>query len=139
MVTHSTDAEDQEQEHKISILLVDDNTVFVEALKEFLERETVLQVIGVAYNGEQALKLVQKLHPSLILLDLAMPDISGLELLPEIRKLQPTTRIIVVTLLGFRQIVKTAGADDYVEKRRIDIDLLPAIYRLDFSGLSVNR
>ena len=123
----------------ISVLLVDDNPIFLRILTRFLEERSRLEVIvvGSADGGEKALVKAPLLKPQVILVDLAIPDIHGLELIPRLRALMPDARIIALTLmdpLSYRDAVMTAGADEFVSKATLETDLLPAIRRLARSG-----
>ena len=77
------------------ILIVDDHGVLRAGLRALLNAETNLQVIGEAGDGEQAIRLAQELHPDIILLDISMPGISGLEAIQHIKKASPDTRILI--------------------------------------------
>jgi NarL family two-component system response regulator LiaR len=84
---------------KIKILIVDDHPMMREALQTALADEPDLEVIGEASNGLEALELVQKLTPDLILMDLLMPQMNGLEAVTRILKEQPQVKIMVVSSL----------------------------------------
>jgi DNA-binding NarL/FixJ family response regulator len=119
----------------ISVLLVDDNPIFLRILTRFLEERSRLDVIvvGSADGGEKALAKAPLLKPQVILVDLAMPDIHGLELIPRLRAVLPDARIITLTLMdpsSYREAVLAAGADDFVSKATLEADLLPTIRRL---------
>lgn len=109
------------------VLLVDDSVVFLDVLTAFLRRHHNIHIVGVANNVAQGATLAALAQPELILLDLAMPDGSGLELLPRLRVLCPQARIIVLTLFDHRETVLSSGADDCVSKDRLSTDLFPAI------------
>ncbi len=119
----------------ISVLLVDDNPIFLRILTRFLEERSRLEVIvvGSADGGEKALTKAPLLRPQVILVDLAMPDIHGLDLIPRLRGLMPHVIIIALTLMdpnSYREAVMTAGADGFVSKATLEEDLLPTIRRL---------
>jgi len=117
----------------ISVLLVDDNPTFLRATTQFLNAHDDITVVGVARGGEEALAQIPFLQPQVILVDLAMFGLSGLEAIPLLRSLTPSTGIIALTLLDaghFREAALKAGADDFVPKARMRTDLLPAIRQL---------
>jgi DNA-binding NarL/FixJ family response regulator len=119
----------------ISVLLVDDNPIFLRILTRFLEERSRLDVVvvGSADGGEKALTKASLLKPQVILVDLAMPDIHGLELIPRLRAVLPDAKIITLTLMdpsSYREAVLAAGADDFVSKATLEADLLPTILRL---------
>jgi DNA-binding NarL/FixJ family response regulator len=119
----------------IPVLLVDDNPTFLRLVTRFLQEycHGVVVVSGVAHNGEEALVRAQELEPQIILLDLFMPDVSGLEVIPILRTALPEAGIIVLTshtANGYQDAALAAGADGFVPKARLSTDLLPAIRRV---------
>lgn len=82
---------------KIQVLVADDHTLFREGLCKLLEAEDDIQVIGEACNGEECLKLIRKLQPDVVLLDLKMPEKDGLQVLTELGGKDATTRSIILT------------------------------------------
>jgi DNA-binding NarL/FixJ family response regulator len=117
----------------ISVLLVDDNATFLRILSDFLQEEKGILVAGTAGSGETALTTAQELQPQVILLDLAMPGLGGLNTMPRLRGVLPGVGIIVLTVLdanGYREAALAAGADDFVAKADLSTDLVPAIHRL---------
>ena len=123
----------------ISVLLVDDNPTFLRVATRFLQAHESVNVVGTANGGREALAKAQDLRPQVILLDLAMPDMPGLQAIPRLRELSPQTSIIALTLLdtsGYRQAALSAGADDFVPKAALNTDLLPAIQRVAQVGRS---
>jgi len=116
----------------ISILLVDDNPVFLRIATHFLQQQAEVVIVGVASRGEEALGQIQDLRPQVVLLDLSLPGLSGLEVIPLLRIKLPKVKIIALTLMdadGYRQAALAAGADDFVSKTTLNIHLLPAIRR----------
>jgi CheY-like chemotaxis protein len=121
----------------ISVLLVDDNPTFLRVAARFLQAHEGVNVVGTANGGQEALAKAQDLRPQVILLDLAMPDLPGLQAIPRLRELLPQTGIIALTLLdtsGYRQAALSAGADDFIPKAALNTDLLPAIQRVAHVG-----
>lgn len=117
----------------ISILLVDDNLTFLRIATRFLQQHDDVVVIGAASGGEKALVLVQGLQPHIVLIDLATPGLSGLEVIPRLRAMFPEVGIIALTVLdtnSYRQAALAAGADDFVPKFNLSTDLLPPIRRV---------
>ena len=104
---------------KNTILIVDDHALFREGLRAIIERNPRYEVVGEAGNGREALRMAGKLKPDLALMDISLPDRSGLELIREIQKLSPKTRVMVVSMHSkIDYIVKAfqAGASGYVVK-----------------------
>jgi DNA-binding NarL/FixJ family response regulator len=126
----------------ISILLVDDNAGFRGVVRRFLETEDDLTVVGEAGGGLKALSMVPELKPDVVLLDLAMPDLSGLEVIPHLRAIAPEVSIIVLTLLdsaGYCEAALVAGADDFVPKAELGATLVPSIRRTNSMHLAGDK
>jgi DNA-binding NarL/FixJ family response regulator len=94
----------------ISVLLVEDHMVVREGLKALLEAEGDIKVIGEAENGRQAVELTQKLRPAVIIMDIAMPLLNGLEATRQILKLLPATKIILLSAHKDDAYVEQAAA-----------------------------
>lgn len=123
----------------ISVLLVDDNTTFLRIATQFLESQddANMTVIGTASRGEEALEQAQELQPQVILIDLAMPGMPGLETIPHLRRMMPDVGIIALTMMNtsaFRQAAMDAGADEFIPKSTMRTNLLPTIMRLAKTG-----
>jgi len=117
----------------ISVLLVDDNPTFLRIVGRYLQAEDDVAVVGSAEGGDEALALVHTLKPDVVLTDLAMPKVSGMETILRMRAAWPKMGIIALTLLdttGYRQAALTAGADDFVAKDALNTDLMPTIRRV---------
>jgi two-component system chemotaxis response regulator CheB len=82
-------------------MLVDDSEAFLRVAIEFLEQHEGLAVVGTARSGREALDQAPQLKPDVILLDLKMPDLTGFEVLPQLRAMLPTAGIIILTLYDF--------------------------------------
>jgi len=121
----------------ISVMLVDDNPTFLRAASQFLKAHEDVAVVGTVHRGEDALVRAQELQPRVILIDLAMPGLPGLEAIPRLRQLVPEAGVIALTVMnsnGFRQAALAAGAHAFVPKATMNTDLLPAIRRLARTG-----
>lgn len=117
----------------ISVMLVDDNATFLRIVTRFLEGYEEVSVVGSAESGEEAIAQAHRLRPDIVLIDLAMPKVSGMEAILRLRAAWPKLGIIALTLLdtnGYRQAALTAGADEFVAKDSLDVDLLPTIQRV---------
>jgi DNA-binding NarL/FixJ family response regulator len=124
---------DLEEGLKIRVLLVDDHEPFLRVATDFLQRHHELAVVGALHGGQEALAQTQDLRPHVILIDLNMPGLSGLETISRLRAMLPEVGIIVLTLLDvntYQQPALAAGADDFVRKAKLTTDLLPAIRRV---------
>jgi DNA-binding NarL/FixJ family response regulator len=115
---------------KISVLLVDDHTVVRQGLRALLNSEEDIDVIGEAENGRQAVMLARKTPPDVVVMDVAMPLLNGLEATRQILKISPSTKVLVLTSYGDDDCVKQlmeAGASGYLIKQTAANDLLKAI------------
>lgn len=114
------------------ILLVDDHEIVREGIKRILAKDSNLDVCGEAGNGQEAVEKVLALKPDLVLMDLSMPVMGGVEATKQIRLHFPDTKIVVLTLhdsAHFVEAMKAVGADAYVLKSRSVEDLIDAIIR----------
>jgi DNA-binding NarL/FixJ family response regulator len=124
---------DLEEGLRIRVLLVDDHEPFLRVATDFLQRHHELAVVGTLRGGQEAVAQTQDLRPHVILIDLNMPGLNGLETISHLRAMLPKVGIIALTLLDvntYRQPALTAGADDFVRKAKLTTDLLPAIRRV---------
>lgn len=114
----------------IRVLLADDHAVLRAGLRLLLEAEADIEVVGEAEDGLTALQLVEELAPDLLVLDLTMPGMSGLETLQTIRQRWPFCRVLVLTMHndeGYLRRALAAGAAGYVLKQADDQELLVAL------------
>lgn len=112
------------------ILLADDHAVLRSGLRLLLESQSDLKVVGEAATGAETLHLAEQLQPDLILLDLSMPQLGGLEALPVLKKLAPEAKILILTMYDDAHYLRRAlqsGAAGYVLKKAADVELLSAI------------
>ncbi|OGO35966.1 MAG: hypothetical protein A2W35_19105 [Chloroflexi bacterium RBG_16_57_11] len=114
----------------INILIADDHGVLRAGLVALLNYETGFEVVGEAENSEEALRLASENHPDLILMDLNMPEMGGIEATRRIRKSLPNVRVLILTLYEDVDLVHEAiqaGADGYILKRAAKTELISAI------------
>ncbi len=120
--------------HKhIRVLIADDSAVFRSALGQLLERLPQVEVIGAAEDGEHALTLVGSLRPDLVLMDLQMPRLNGLQATRKIRNQFPGVRVIVITLHDseeWKVASVAAGADRFLSKHSLRGELPGALAQL---------
>lgn len=104
---------------RCQIVVCDDQEPFRQLVSMILGLDPDLEVVGEAADGRQAVDLVAKLHPDLLLLDIAMPVMDGLEALPLIRASNPETQVVMltgVTVGSIRERAMAAGAAGFIEK-----------------------
>jgi two-component system response regulator NreC len=112
------------------VLLADDHAVLRSGLRLLLTSQNEYDVVGEASSGTETLSLAEQLQPDLILLDLSMPSLGGLDALPALRKLVPSARILILTMHDDPQYLRQAlkhGASGYVLKKAVDAELLSAM------------
>ncbi len=126
----------------IRLVLVDDHEVARRGLRSVLADDPSIEVIGESDTGEAAIDRVRELHPDVVLLDITLPGISGIEAANSIRQISPESRIIFVSQHDSPLIAKDAlltGAFGYVVKSDAGLDLLPAIEAVHAGHTFVSR
>lgn len=115
---------------RISVFIVEDHTIVREGLRALLSLDPHIEVLGETDNGRDAIHLVGTLKPTLILMDLSMPGMNGMEAIREIKKRHPEVRIIVLTVHKTEEYIRVAlqaGASGYVLKDATHAELMIAI------------
>ena len=115
---------------KITVLLVDDHAIVRRGFRRMLDDDETLEVVGEASNGAEAVRLTEKLHPQVIVMDCALPEVSGLEATRKILQSYPETAILMLSMHSEDTLVRQAldaGARGYVLKNAMDLDLASAI------------
>ena len=118
---------------KIRLLLVDDSITFLDNIAGFLAEFKDLVVVGTAHNGDEALCLAADLQPDIVLLDVNMPGLSGIEIIPHLRQILPGAGIIILSFQNsdiYKGAALVAGADAFLPKETLTDELIPAINRV---------
>jgi DNA-binding NarL/FixJ family response regulator len=119
--------------HKIRVLIADDHRLFADALESILSIDPRIEVVGKAHNGEQAVELAAAEKPDVVLMDIAMPRLDGVEATKRIRRKQTSPLVLMLTGSNSRSDIdrsREAGAAGYVTKDRIASQLIEAIVEL---------
>jgi two-component system response regulator NreC len=122
----------------IRILLVDDHAVVRAGLRMLLGADAELQIVGEAENGAQALHLTDDLAPDVVLMDISMPDMNGIEATRRIKADHPNVAVLALTMHEDDQYffeMLGAGASGYVPKRAAPNDLISAIHAVQGGGV----
>ena len=117
-------------EDKVRIVIVEDHIIVRDGVKALISSERHFKVMGEAENGFEAVKLAEKLKPDLILMDLTMPKMNGMEAITEIKSRSPKTKVLILTVHKIEEYVRAsfqAGADGYLLKKSSHSELLHAI------------
>ncbi|MEI7491516.1 MAG: response regulator transcription factor [Bacteroidota bacterium] len=121
----------------INILIVDDHAIVREGLKTILKLETGIAVVGMAKNAAEALKLVSSNKPDVIILDISLPGRNGLEIIKDVKKIQPHVKIIMLSIYPedrFAIRAFKAGASGYLTKEMAPEMIVEAIRKVSTGG-----
>jgi DNA-binding NarL/FixJ family response regulator len=115
---------------KISVLLVDDHGLVRKGFRRLLEDDPEIRVLDEAANGQEAIRLARQLHPRVIVMDMGMPDLDGVQATREILKDQPQIAVLILSMYSEENYVRNAfnaGARGYILKEALDVDLAGAV------------
>ena len=121
----------------IRVLVVDDHAILRDGIRSLLERQEGIGVVGEAGNGREALTLVEQLRPDVVLMDIAMPEVDGLEATRRIKETYPEVKVLILTQHDNREYVAPllkAGASGYVLKRSGGREVVMAIRQVCEQG-----
>jgi len=116
---------------KIKVVVADDHTILRQGIKALLDNQEGIEVVGEAKDGREAIKTIEELLPDVILMDIAMPGLNGLEATRRIKKKFPKTKVVVLTMHANEEYIfqiLNAGADGYLVKETAFQDLISAIH-----------
>jgi len=114
----------------ITVLLAEDHVVVRESIRQTLDRETNISVVGEAGNGREAIEMAKTLKPDVILMDISMPELNGIEATKEIKTFQPESKILILTAYDYEQYIfplLEAGAAGYLLKDLSSKELITSI------------
>lgn len=115
---------------KIKVLVVDDHAIMRDGIRALLALQEDIEIVGEAAEGREAIKKTEELAPDVIIMDIAMPGLDGLEATRRIIKKHPTVKVLILTQHDKREYILSsikAGATGYVPKRAVGSELLSAI------------
>jgi CheY-like chemotaxis protein len=113
-------------EHLHRVIVAEDDEAFLEALEAVLQADGRFAVVGRASNGREAVELVERLKPDLVVMDIEMPVMDGIEATRVLRQRLPALPVIAISGHDYEERVleiRSAGADDYVRKARLEEEL----------------
>ena len=113
-------------------MLVDDNLEFLETAAGFLSCHRGMEIVGRAASGKRALQMINEVAPDLVLMDLSMPEMNGLETTRRIKALPMAPQVIILTLYEapeFYSSAQSAGADGFITKSEFGDRLMPMIFK----------
>jgi len=122
---------------KIKVVIADDHALFREVIRALLSKYEDLEVTGEAAEGKEAIDQVKKLRPDIVLMDIAMPGLGGLEATLELKKICPDVKILVLTQYANQEYLYRflkAGVSGYVLKRAAGAELVSAIRSVHQGG-----
>jgi DNA-binding NarL/FixJ family response regulator len=117
--------------HRIKVLIVDDHAMLRDGIRVLLGVHDDIQIVGEASDGYEAINKALKFAPDIILMDLAMPRMDGLEATRRIKRKIPTAKVLVLTQYEDKQVVQSAvraGVSGYIPKKALSSELLTAIH-----------
>ena len=122
---------EQPSDNRIRVLVVDDQRLFADALAMFLAHEQGIEVVGTAESGQEAIDLALAELADVVLMDLFMPRMDGLEATKRLRQIRPEAHVIVLSGLSEGEVAtraREAGADAFLQKGKIHETILDAIH-----------
>ena len=125
----------------VKVIIADDHALFVEGMRRMLEHESDISLLGIASNGEEAVSMAAELSPDVVILDVAMPILNGIEAAKRIRVNCPNTRILMLSAYSYESYLNAsieAGANGYISKNTPPRSLLYAV-RMVVDGLGIFR
>jgi DNA-binding NarL/FixJ family response regulator len=123
------------------ILLADDHVMFRRGVKSLIQKMEDVEVVGEAGDGLELLRLLKNIHPHLVIMDISMPNLRGLEATREIKTLDPGIKVLILSMHKDREYLYhalTAGAEGYLLKEDADGELISAIKTLRRGGTFIS-
>jgi len=126
---------------KTKVLIADDHQVILEGIRHMLRKHPEFEVVGEAYNGYKVLELVKSLSPEIVVMDIKMPQLKGLETALKLKQTYPEIRIVIFTMFCDTSVISLfkAGVSGYVLKGEPLLDLLVALDVVKAGGTYLSR
>jgi DNA-binding NarL/FixJ family response regulator len=115
---------------QLRVFLADDHTLFREGVRALLERQPTITVVGEAGDGREALKRIEETAPDLVIMDIVIPGLNGIEVTRQIKKTRPDLKVLVLSMYDDQEYayeVLQAGASGYIQKDTVGQELINAI------------
>ncbi len=115
----------------VRVLIADDHAIVRAGLRAVLKAEAEMELVGEAFGGEEALALVESLHPDVLVLDLSMPDLDGIQVTRHVHSSAPGVRVLILTVHEDEALLREAlraGAAGYILKHAAEAELISAIH-----------
>ncbi len=115
---------------KIRVLLVDDHALMRDGIRALLDLQDDIEIVAEACEGQDAIEKAQKLKPDVVIMDISMPEMDGLEATRRIKRKNPSVKVLVLTQHDNREYILStikSGSDGYLPKRALGSELVPAI------------
>ncbi|MBI1764864.1 MAG: response regulator transcription factor [Acidobacteria bacterium] len=126
----------------LRVFLVDDHAVLREGLMGLINRQTDMQVVGQAGDGQSVLRQAPNVNPAVVVMDISMPKMNGIEATERLKEVSPQTKVVILTRhsdVGYLRMIMQAGAAGYVSKQSDSTDLLTAIRTVAAGGTFIDR
>ena len=117
----------------IKVAIIDDHGIIRAGIKSVLARHAEYEICAEGANGEEALEIVEKLKPGILLLDISMPKLGGLDIIARVKRISPETKIIIISVHKLGSYVLKAlrqGVNGYLNKDSVAEELIPALGRV---------
>ncbi len=116
--------------NKIRIVLVDDHALMRDGIRALIDLQDDIEIVGEACEGQEAIDKAQELKPDVLIMDISMPEMDGLEATRRIKKKNPSVKVLVLTQHDNREYILStikSGSDGYLPKRALGVELVSAI------------